>query len=293
MVFQNAKREMKAVYGHSDSESSDNEHRKALHVMFGASWEITSQHVIKTLRREVTVTTPAPRVAPHCMWIETPISFNASDYPKSMAGAGQLPLIISSTISNIKLYHILINGGAALNLISLVVFKKLQILMLKLSLSHPFSRVGSMLVLRGFISLSVTFGTPENFHTESVLFDVAQVNLPFNAILGRPALYQFMAVAHYGYLVLKMPSPNDVLKIHRDRDACVSTLEKLQALAASREAAARPVGKDPAPLSSRQHGSTSAPHVQPLDNEGVPVKTIQIGADAAQTTRIMGDLDSK
>jgi hypothetical protein len=29
----------------------------------------------------------------------------------------------------------------------------------------------------------------ENFHTESVLFDVAEVSLPFNAILGRPALY--------------------------------------------------------------------------------------------------------
>jgi hypothetical protein len=36
-----------------------------------------------------------------------------------------------------------------------------------------------------------------------------------------------MAVAHYGYLVLKMPSPNDVLKICGDRDAGVSALEKL------------------------------------------------------------------
>jgi hypothetical protein len=62
---------------------------------------------------------------------------------------------------------------------------------------------------------------------ESVLFDVTEVNLPFNALLGRPALYQFMAVAHYGYMVLKMPSPNDVLKICGDRDAGVSALEKL------------------------------------------------------------------
>jgi hypothetical protein len=45
----------------------------------------------------------------------------------------------------------------------------------------------------------------ENFCTESILFDVAEVSLPFNAILGRPTLYQFMVVAHYGYLVLKMP----------------------------------------------------------------------------------------
>jgi hypothetical protein len=37
---------------------------------------------------------------------------------------------------------------------------------------------------------------------ENVVFDVAEVNLPFNAIIGRPALYRFMAIAHYGYLAL-------------------------------------------------------------------------------------------
>jgi hypothetical protein len=68
---------------------------------------------------------------------------------------------------------------------------------------------------------------PENFRTESVLFDVTEVSLPFNAILGRPALHQFMTVAHYRYLVLKISSPNGVLKIRRDRNAGVSVLEKL------------------------------------------------------------------
>jgi hypothetical protein len=55
------------------------------------------------------------------------ITFDASDYPKSMAGAGQLPLIVSPSITNIKLYHILINDGVALNLISLTAFKRLPI----------------------------------------------------------------------------------------------------------------------------------------------------------------------
>jgi hypothetical protein len=79
----------------------------------------------------------------------------------------------------------------------------------------------------GCISLPVTFETAENFHTESILFDVTKVSLPFNAILGRPALHQFMAVAHYGYLVLKMPSPGGVLRIWGDRDAGACALEKL------------------------------------------------------------------
>jgi hypothetical protein len=45
-----------------------------------------------------------------------------------------------------------------------------------------------------------------------------------------------MAVAHYGYLVLKMPSPNGILKIRGDRDTGACVLEKLQVLAAAHEA---------------------------------------------------------
>jgi hypothetical protein len=189
MEFQDAKMALKTFYDHSNSESNVNEHRKMLHVMFGGSWEITSWHVIKTLRREVAATTPTPREAPHDKWMETSTGFDASDCQKNMARAGQLPLLFSLSIANIKLNHVLVDGGAALNLISLAAFKKLQIPMLNLTPSHPFSGVGLVFVMPcGSISLPVMFGTPENYHTESVLFDVVEVNLPFNAILGRPTL---------------------------------------------------------------------------------------------------------
>jgi hypothetical protein len=79
----------------------------------------------------------------------------------------------------------------------------------------------------GCISHLVRFRMAERFHMESILFDVMRARVPFNTILGRPSLYQFMAVAHYGYLVLKMPSPNDVLKILGDCDAGAYALEKL------------------------------------------------------------------
>jgi hypothetical protein len=82
------------------------------------------------------------------------------------------------------------------------------------------------------IVLPVTFGTEENFHIENVQFDIAEVNLPFNSIIGRPALYRFMAIAHYGYLVLKMPTPAEVLTVWEDHAAAVTAVEKLHALAA-------------------------------------------------------------
>jgi hypothetical protein len=99
MEFQDVKRALKAVYGHSDSESSDNERHKTLHVMFRGSWAITSRRVVKTLRREIAAA--APKAAPHRKWVENPIGFDASDCPKSMADAGQLPLLVSPTISNV------------------------------------------------------------------------------------------------------------------------------------------------------------------------------------------------
>jgi hypothetical protein len=111
MEFQDARRALKAISGHSDSESSSNERRKALHVMFEGSWDITSRCIVKTLHREIEATTPSPKAAPHRKLVETLIGFDAFDCSKSMAGTGQLSLLISPTIANVKLYHVLIDGG--------------------------------------------------------------------------------------------------------------------------------------------------------------------------------------
>jgi hypothetical protein len=82
--------------------------------------------------------------------METSIGFVTFDCPKNMVGAGQLPLVISPTI---RLYHVLIDGEAALNLISLAAFQKLQIPLSKLTPSRPFLGVGlSSIIPRGSIS---------------------------------------------------------------------------------------------------------------------------------------------
>jgi hypothetical protein len=88
MEFQDAKRALNVIYGHSDYESSDNEHCKTLHVMFRGSWVITSRRVVKTLCREIAAVAPAQKAAPHRKWVETPIGFDSSNCPKSMAGDG-------------------------------------------------------------------------------------------------------------------------------------------------------------------------------------------------------------
>ena len=52
-----------------------------------------------------------------------------------------------------------------------------------------------------------------NYCIEYINFYVADFNTAYHAILGWPALAKFMAVPHYAYLVLKMPSPAGVLSL--------------------------------------------------------------------------------
>jgi hypothetical protein len=77
----------------------------------------------------------------------------------------------------------------------------------KLTPSSPFCGVTNRKTLPlGQIELPVLFGGRDNFHTESIMFDVAHFDLPYNAILGRPVLAKFMAAVHYAYSVLKIPA---------------------------------------------------------------------------------------
>jgi hypothetical protein len=211
-----------------DSDSSDGgDRRKKLYVMYGGSWELTSRRSVKSLRQEVLSAVPGvPKTAPHQRWRSTTISFGASDCPNNMAGAAVLPLITAPVVANMRLHHVLIDGGASLNVISHAAFRQLQVPGSRLGPSRPFSGVGPQPVYPlGSITLPVTFETEENFRTENIQFDVAEVNLPFNAIIGRPALYRFMAIAHYGYLVLKMPSPAGIVTVQGDRTASLAAIE--------------------------------------------------------------------
>ena len=68
----------------------------------------------------------------------------------------------------------------------------------------------------GTVVLLVTFGTPDNYRTELIKFEVADFESSYHAILGRPALAKFMAVPHYVYLLLKMLGKTGVLTFRGD-----------------------------------------------------------------------------
>lgn len=66
----------------------------------------------------------------------------------------------------------------------------------------------------GWIGLEVIFGDEENFKSEKIQFEVAPFHNGYNAILGRSAYAQFMAVPSYAYLQLKMPGPSGMITSH-------------------------------------------------------------------------------
>jgi hypothetical protein len=124
--YQSPEGVLKDVFTGDFDFGDDNDRRKKLYVMYGGSWELTSRRNVKSLRREVLSATPGvPKAAPHQRWRSTTISFGASDCPENMAGAGILQLITAPVIANMRLHHVLIDGGARLNVISHAAFKQL------------------------------------------------------------------------------------------------------------------------------------------------------------------------
>jgi hypothetical protein len=154
-------------------------------------------------------------------WSTNKIDFDEEDHPISTKAVGTIPLLCTPTINNIAVNCTLIDGGAGLNIISVEVFEKMQAPYHRLMPTRPFFGVieGSTTPI-GQVYLPVTFGTRDNYRTESLDFDVAYIALPYNAILGYPASARFMAATHHGFNVLKIPSTNGTITVRwNEKDA--------------------------------------------------------------------------
>jgi hypothetical protein len=85
----------------------------------------------------------------------------------------------------------------------------------------------------GQVRLPVTFGTRDNYRTESLDFDVAYIALPYNAILGYPALARFMAATHHSFNVLKIPGANGMITVRCNEKDALRSIEHIYREAAT------------------------------------------------------------
>ena len=168
--------------------------------------------------------------------------------------------MVSPKIRNLKVTKMLVDGGAGLNLISPVVIKRLQIPDGDLEETGTFQGVNpGRSQPKGKVTLPVTFGGELNYRTERIVFDVAEIPLPYNGILGRPTLAKFMAASHYAYNTLKMPGPMNIITVPSDKKDALICADQLYREAVAAAAAKAPAPADGAP-GGKKTGETPRTH---------------------------------
>jgi hypothetical protein len=286
--------EKKADEGNEDLQEPD----KTVNVLFGGLPTNRSQ---KATRREVLNIEPA--VPTPLRWSGVPITFTCADQWTSFSEPGRFPLIVKPVVAGSRLNKVLIDGGSGLNVLFTKTLKKM-----KLDITHmltkstsPFYGIipGNAAIPLGSVVLPVTFGeTRENYRTEYIKFEVVDFETSYHAILSRPAIAKFMAIPHYTYLVLKMPSPARVLslqgdlKISFDCDTeAVELVATNQVPNAMMEIYAASKKLAPTELKIPEKSDTAN---KPQPSKEVQVKAIDLGTgDSSKTTMIGVDLDPK
>jgi hypothetical protein len=110
----------------------------------------------------------------------------------------------------------LIDGGSNINLLYYTSMEKLGIPAAQLKptkLTFHGIVPGHSCTPMGRIQWEVLFGEKDNFRREPIWFEVVDLNSPYHALLGHPALAKFMAILHYAYLKMKLPDPCGVITI--------------------------------------------------------------------------------
>jgi hypothetical protein len=137
------------------------------------------------------------------------------DYPHNDA------MIISCVIKGFLVHNVLLDIGSAADIIFAKAFKQMQEPEDKIhDATHPLCGFGGrQIVALGKITMPVTFGYVHNTRTEQVIFDIVDMEYPYNAIIGRGTLNAFEAILHPTYLYMKIPSEQGPIVVHGSQEA--------------------------------------------------------------------------
>ena len=83
----------------------------------------------------------------------------------------------------------------------------------------------------GKVMLPVTFGSPSNYYTEMIQFELVNFNSPYHCVLGRQEFAKFMAVPHYAYNAMKIPGPASIITVRDDPDLAIECEDTSTAMA--------------------------------------------------------------
>ena len=143
-------------------------------------------------------------------------------------------MVLDPVVDGFHLTRVLMDGGSSLNLLYQDTVRKMGIdpSMIKPT-KTTFKGVipGVEANCTGSVTLEVVFGSPNNFRSEELIFDIVPFRSGYHALLGRTAFAKFNAVPHYAYLKLKMPGPRGVITVNGNTERSLRTEEHTVALA--------------------------------------------------------------
>jgi hypothetical protein len=153
-------------------------------------------------------------------WSHIPITFSQEDlqlkdYPHNDA------MVISCVIKGFLVHNVLVDTGSAADIIFAKAFRQMQELEDKIhDATHPLCGFGGrQIVALGKITMPVTFRFVHNTRTEQVVFDIVDMEYPYNAIIGHGTLNAFEAILYPAYLCMKIPSDQGPIAIHGSQEA--------------------------------------------------------------------------
>ena len=128
-------------------------------------------------------------------------------------------MVLDPIIDGYHLTRVLMDGGSSLNLIYQDTIYRMGIDPSRINQNNAtFNGVVPGVVAHcwGSLMLEVTFGSPDNFRHENLLFNIAPFSSDYHALLGRPAFACFNAIPNYARLKHKMPGPRGVITVSRN-----------------------------------------------------------------------------
>jgi hypothetical protein len=266
-----------------------------VNVIFGGHGSQESKRQQKLNDRQILVATTSPpalyRRSKH------PITFTRADQWLNFDYPGKHPLLVDPVIRESRVKKVLVDGGSSINVTFPRTLQGLGVPLKELHESDtPFFGIvpteGEYPL--GHIYMPVTFRTSENYRTEFLRFEVANLDCGYNAIIDKPRLAKFMAIPHYTYMILKMPGPQGIIIMRADfqgvaecfRVAIQAALITKPSATSSAQANSKPEEDLVVPVNEAQAVTSMRPTEE--------TKRINLGfADERKTAIISSSLDDK